>query len=130
MFWVRGVWRYQKGNQNPYIEEEQKTQWPNEQVQKDKQRSTKHGTWNQRLSNTNFTKIPGVISGAPEWLAVHLWHKYSITVNQVMVVNFRCWSQKFYLMRACIYTLWNQCNISSHDLFLSTCMQFNRAKTE
>ena len=30
------------GNQNPYIEEEQTTQWPTEKVQKDKQRSTKH----------------------------------------------------------------------------------------
>ena len=29
-------------NQNPYIEEEQTTQWPKENVQKDKQRSTKH----------------------------------------------------------------------------------------
>jgi hypothetical protein len=29
-------------NQNPYIEEGQTTQWPNEKVQKDKQRSTKH----------------------------------------------------------------------------------------
>ena len=29
-------------NQNPYIEEEQTTQWPTEKVQKDKQRSTKH----------------------------------------------------------------------------------------
>jgi len=28
-----------KGNQNPYIEEEQTTQWPKEKVQKDKQRS-------------------------------------------------------------------------------------------
>ena len=36
------VWRCQKGNQNPYIEEEQATQWPKEKVQKDKQRSTKH----------------------------------------------------------------------------------------
>ena len=27
---------------NPYIEEEQKTQWPKEKGQKDKQRSTKH----------------------------------------------------------------------------------------
>ena len=27
-----------KGNQNPYIEEEQTTQWPKEKVQKDKQR--------------------------------------------------------------------------------------------
>ena len=38
---VRRVWRYQRGNQNPYIEE-QTTQWPKEKVQKDKQRSTKH----------------------------------------------------------------------------------------
>ena len=38
----RRVWRYQRGNQNPCIEEEQTTQWPKEKVQKDKQRSTKH----------------------------------------------------------------------------------------
>ena len=38
---VRRVWRYQRGNQNPHIEE-QTTQWPKEKVQKDKQRSTKH----------------------------------------------------------------------------------------
>ena len=30
------------GNHNPYIEEEQTTQWPKKKVQKDKQRSTKH----------------------------------------------------------------------------------------
>jgi hypothetical protein len=34
------VWRYQTGNQNPYIEEEQTTWWPKEKGQKDKQRST------------------------------------------------------------------------------------------
>jgi hypothetical protein len=39
---IRKAWRYQRGNQNPYIEEEQTTQWPIEKVQKDKQRSTKH----------------------------------------------------------------------------------------
>ena len=33
---------FQRGNQNPYIEEDQTTQWPKEKVQKDKQRSTKH----------------------------------------------------------------------------------------
>ena len=38
---TRRVWRYQRGNQNPYIGE-QTTQWPKEKVQKDKQRSTKH----------------------------------------------------------------------------------------
>ena len=38
----RKVYRYQRGNQHPYIEEEQTTQWPSEKVQKDKQQSTKH----------------------------------------------------------------------------------------
>ena len=36
------VWRYQRGNQNPYMEAEQTKQWTKEKVQKDKQRSTKH----------------------------------------------------------------------------------------
>jgi len=40
--YARRVLRYQRGNQNPYIEEEQTTQWSKEKVQKDKQRSTKH----------------------------------------------------------------------------------------
>ena len=39
---VKRVWRYQSGNQNPYIAEEQTTQWSKEKVQMDKQRSTKH----------------------------------------------------------------------------------------
>jgi hypothetical protein len=34
--------KIQRGNQNPYIAGEQKTQWPKEKVQKDKQWSTKH----------------------------------------------------------------------------------------
>jgi hypothetical protein len=38
----RRDWRYQKSNQNQYIEEEQTTQRPKEKVQKDKQQSTKH----------------------------------------------------------------------------------------
>jgi len=40
----RVVWRYQRGNQNPYIVEEQTKQWPKEKIQKekDKQRSTKY----------------------------------------------------------------------------------------
>ena len=35
----RRVRTYQRGNQNPYIEEEQTTQWSKAKVQKDKQRS-------------------------------------------------------------------------------------------
>jgi len=38
----RRVWKYQRDNQNLYIEEEQTTQLPKETMQKDKQRSTKH----------------------------------------------------------------------------------------
>ena len=39
---LRRVWRYQRGNLNLYIEEEQTTKWPKEKGQKNKQRSTKH----------------------------------------------------------------------------------------
>jgi hypothetical protein len=39
---LRSVWRYQTGNHNSQIEEEQKTQRIKEIGQKDKQRSTKH----------------------------------------------------------------------------------------
>ena len=66
---LRRVWRYQRGNQNPYIEEEQTTQWPNEKVQKDKQRSTKHThTTKDRVTRTPVK--PRVNSGAPEEWAV------------------------------------------------------------
>ena len=36
------VLRYQRGNHNRYIEEQQATQWSKEKGQKDKQWSTKH----------------------------------------------------------------------------------------
>ena len=53
------------GNQNPYIEEEQTTQWPKEKVQKDKQWSTKHTyKTKDRVARTELK--PGVNSGAPE----------------------------------------------------------------
>ena len=39
---LRRVWRYRRGNQNPYFDEEQITQWPKEKGHRDKQRSTKH----------------------------------------------------------------------------------------
>jgi hypothetical protein len=49
------VRRYKRGNQNPSIEECQKTKRPKEKAQKVKQRSTKHYTENLRSSNTNPT---------------------------------------------------------------------------
>ena len=59
---VRRVWRYQRGNQNPYIEEEQTTQWPKEKLQKDKQRSTKH----THKTKDRVTRIPLKTGNAPE----------------------------------------------------------------
>jgi len=53
-----------RSNQNPYIEEEQTTQWPKEKVQKDKQRSTKH-TYKTKDRVTRTLLKPGN-SGAPE----------------------------------------------------------------
>jgi hypothetical protein len=62
IYFVRRVWRYQRGtsNQNPCIEEEQTTQWPKEKVQKDKHT---HKT-KDRVTRTPLK--PGVNSGAPE----------------------------------------------------------------
>jgi hypothetical protein len=48
---------YQMGNQNPYIGEEQTTQWPKEKVQKDKQRYTKH----TYKTKDRETRTPGTI---------------------------------------------------------------------
>jgi len=61
--------KYQRGNQNLYIEEKQTTQWPNEKVQKGKQRSTKHThTTTFRVTRTPL-KTGGEL-GTPEGKAV------------------------------------------------------------
>ena len=44
------------GNQNPYIVEEQTTQWPKEREQQDKQRSTKHKT------KDRVTRTPDILT--------------------------------------------------------------------
>ena len=65
---VRRDWKYQRGNQNPYIEE-QITQWPKEKVQKDKQPSTKH-TYKTK-DRVTWTQIkPGMNSDVPVESAV------------------------------------------------------------
>jgi hypothetical protein len=76
LIWVRRVWRYERGIQNQNIEE-QTTQWPNEKVQKDKQRSTKH-THRTKDRVTQTPLIKGYICHAstyavpdlPLWLDV------------------------------------------------------------
>ena len=53
-----------KGNQNPYIEEVQTTQWPKEKEQKDKQRSTKH----THRTKDRVTRTPLKTGGDPQVL--------------------------------------------------------------
>jgi len=120
---IRRLWRYQRGNQNPYIEEEQITQWPKEKVQKDKQRSIKH-TYKTKdrvtrtpLKTEGELRCSGRVSSScstsdtfrvnlvtnpvishergkdqkclrqVEHIHGHLWHRYFITVNQVIVAT-------------------------------------------
>ena len=64
----RRVWKYQRGNQNPYIEE-QTTHWLKEKVQKDKKRSTKH-THKTKGRVTRTLLKTGVNSGASEGFSV------------------------------------------------------------
>ena len=54
----RRVWRNQRGNQNPFIEEEQTRQWPQTST---KGQTTIYKTYkqNQRSSNTNPTRNQG-----------------------------------------------------------------------
>ena len=132
----RRVWRYQRGNQNPYIEEEQTTQWPREKGKKDKQRSTKQ---------THKTKM--VSSYLPLIYIFLLWSQYgnqksSIEERQTMqwpkrtkghTVVFRrpaetvslqrrqicyrwgapaywslvSWGSMFYLFEFCLKNMWN-----------------------
>ena len=62
----RRVWRYQSGNQNPYIEDEQTTQWSKVKVQQDKQRSMKH----THKTKDRVTRTPIKTKGAPEGSSV------------------------------------------------------------
>ena len=54
-----------KGSQNPYIKEEQTTQWPKEKGQQYTQRLTKHRHRTNDQVNELHLK-PGMNSGAPE----------------------------------------------------------------
>ena len=121
---IRKVLRYQRSNHNPYIEEEQTTQWPKEKAQKVKQWSTKHTYKSQdrvtrtplktggelrcsgRVSSSSSTSgtrrvnlVTNLVTSHErgkdrkrclrqmEHIRGHLWGRYSIAVNQVMVAT-------------------------------------------
>ena len=80
----RIVCRYQKGNQNPYIEEEQTTQWPKEKIQKDKQQSTQH----THKAKERVTRTP-LKTGSELRCSGR-------------VFKMKCWLQSVYLTKTCI----------------------------
>ena len=60
---IRRVWRYQIGNDNPLIEEEQAMEWPKEKGHNDNQGYIKYTTKDQV---TQTPLKPGLNSGTPE----------------------------------------------------------------
>jgi hypothetical protein len=88
------VWRYQRRNQNPYIEEELTTQRPKEKVQKDKQRSTKH---------THKTK-DGVTWTPLKTRGVNTCH-YSKNIIKYMLV--------YHIKRVVCLCVWCECKLPS-----------------
>ena len=70
---ARRVWRYQRGNQNSIIEEEQTTQRPTEKGQKDKQRSTKHTCKTKDRAIRTLLKTEGGKSIFILYIKYHNW---------------------------------------------------------
>ena len=57
--------KIQRGNQNPYIEEEQTTQWPNKKYKRTNNDLQKH-TYKTKNRVTRTPLKTGVNAGAPE----------------------------------------------------------------
>jgi hypothetical protein len=84
------VWRYQRSNQNPYIEQEQTTQWPKEKVQKEKQRSTKH----THKTKDRVTRTPLKTGGelryserVSSYCSTSGFRRVNLVTNLVIVMN-------------------------------------------
>jgi hypothetical protein len=83
----RRVRRYRKGNQNPYNEEEHTTPWPQEKVQKDKQRSTKHTyKTNDRVIRTPLRTGGeiGFSGGVSSYCSTRDNHRVNLVTNPVI----------------------------------------------
>ena len=85
----RRVWRYQRGNQNPYIEEEQTTQWPKKKYKRTSlQRSTKH----PYKTKDRVTRIP-LKTGCELRCCVscsleHTIRKFNVSVNDSIIKRY------------------------------------------
>jgi hypothetical protein len=103
---LRRVWRYLRGNQNPYIEDEQTTQWPKEKVQKDKQRSTKH-IYKTYKTKDRVSRTPLKTGGELRWTRVNRKSKMADTIGQSY--HRIHWGKHFEIIHIWNYwTIWHQ----------------------
>ena len=121
------VWRYQRGNQNPYIEEEQTTQWPKEKVQKDKQWSTKH-THKTKDRVTRTLHYLVINEGQHGWncqIKGCVEFVFSVNQNTYIILNILradCPLHSKYLYHAC-----NRCSVRLYlQLFVGGFMSYLR----
>ena len=92
---IRRVWRYQRCNQNPSIEE-QIAQWPEEKVQKDKQQSTKHthkAKDRTPLKTGDELKYPGRVSSSCSTSGTRRLNLVSIASPNWDLLTL-CWRQR------------------------------------
>ena len=113
---VRRVWRYQRGNQNPYIEEEQTTQWPKKKYKRTNNNlqnthKTKHRVTRTPIKNRGELRCCGRVSSSCSTsgtrrvnltstcrtLSNHLYTYYQtkVTMKQTCMacMFFKCWNQ-------------------------------------
>ena len=69
------IWRYQRSNQNPYIEE-QTTQWPKEKVQKNKQWSKIEMLFTMMVKSIGLMIIPYQMYN--NLIGENIWDMFSI----------------------------------------------------
>jgi hypothetical protein len=109
---ARRVWRYQRSNQNPYIEEEHTTQWPKEKVQKEKQRSVLrpppcHGwpLWNICVTNNHWyvplvvkTSLSFPYSWLITWFVTRLTRRRPLVEQELLTLR-STWIHPQFLVR-------------------------------
>jgi hypothetical protein len=121
-FQLRRVWRYQRGNQNPKIEEEQTTQWPKEKVQKDKQRSTKH----THKTKDRVTRTPLKLRG---WTKL-IPDKWSSLIYQCTIISHFDFDKMRFYWEIHVWTCLCLNLFMSEPVYVWTCLCLNLFMSE
>jgi len=123
IFWLplryslRRVWRYQRGNQNPYIEE-QKKQWPKEKVQKDKQRSTKR-LFIDRFFSSSLRSYLDMSHNQNYWYMdfCHTFYIYKLD-------NFHHWNSIYHSAVIFLEVFWMEDDYKTYNIWCWVCLHF------